>query len=405
MQHYVAGNLKAVRAPRSTSKSDRKARRVVKRFIADFSPAAQRDGRINLEYLRAIEVSGVRFKDGDPGLESVISEVAERLNQPKPSFARLKRLAKRMERMGGDASACVPAYDRRGGPGKSRLDDDVERVMCAAIDNFYMTIEARSIKEVYEELVCRVQEQFLLTRAEAEEKVPSYSTFRRRILSRSQYELAAARHGVKAAERAFRSSMRSGEAFAFNETWEIDHTVLDLMIVDNRNGVAFKRPRLTVAIEWTTSAVVGFDIDFSGMSSQAVLNCLRHGITPKTYIEEKYPEVEGRWPCHGAPRILKVDNGMEFHSSSVKDACFELGIELQYCPVRQPWYKGRVERFFRTLTEGLLQSLPGAAGPDLQRRKDLEDANLPVIDLETFLKLLHIWIVDVYMTMPVGGKS
>ena len=99
-----------------------------------------------------------------------------------------------------------------------------------------------------------------------------------------------------------------------------------------------------------------------------------------------------------------MDNGVEFHSKSLRDACFELGIELQFCPVAQPWYKGRIERFFRTLNESLLNSLPGATGIDLQRRKDVEDANLPVIDLDSLQRILHIWIVDVYMTMPGRGR-
>jgi putative transposase len=94
---------------------------------------------------------------------------------------------------------------------------------------------------------------------------------------------------------------------------------------------------------------------------------------------------------------------MEFHSSALSDACFELGIELQFCPVRSPWFKGRVERRFGILNLNALTSMPGATGTDLQRRKDLEKGNLPVIDLELMNTLLHIWIVDINLTSNSRG--
>ena len=404
LKHYTAGNLKAYR-PRPKGPGEKTAvRRVTRRLLSDMSPKSQSAGRSSAEYLRALASAGTPLKAG-PALTELLSEVTQRTGrQRNPSISSLKRWQAKVYRSGGDVAAVMPRYDLRGGRNKSRMPQDIQVKMNAVIDNMYLTTEGRTMLAAYEELVRRLEEEFDWTTQSTKSQTPSYSTFRRAILARNKFEVAASRNGAKAAERMFRATGRSSEIYSFNECWEIDHTVLDLMVVDPKSKLVLGRPRVSAAIEYTTGSLMGIDIDFTGASAQAALNCLKHAITPKTYLKERFPGVQGEWPCHGVPMILKMDNGVEFHSKSLRDACFELGIELQFCPVAQPWYKGRVERFFRTMNEGLLNSLPGATGIDLQRRKDVADTNLPVIDLEYLQHILHNWIVDVYMTMPGRGR-
>ena len=404
LKHYAAGNLKAYH-PRPRQSGEKVAvRHVTRRFVSDMSPKSQSEGLACYEYLRALASTGIPLKSG-PALTEVLSEVTQCTGrQRNPSISSLKRWQAKAYRSGGDVAAVMPRYDLRGGRNKSRMPQEVQNEMNAVIDNMYLTTEGHTMLAAYEELVRRVAESLNAKSQFSKTPIPSYSTFRRAILARNKFEVAASRNGAKAAERMFRTTNRSSEIYAFNECWEIDHTVLDLMVVDPHTKLVLGRPRLSAVVEYTTGSLMGFDIDFTGASSQAVLNCLKHAITPKTYLKERFPEVQGEWPCHGVPMVLKMDNGVEFHSKSLRDACFELGIELQFCPVAQAWYKWRIERFFRTLNESLLNSLPGATGIDLQRREDVEDANLPVIDLDSLQRILHIWIVDVYMTMPRRGR-
>lgn len=404
LKHYTAGNLKAFH-PRPRQPGEKTTvRRVTRRFVSDMSPKTQSAGHTSYEYLKALASSGIPLKNG-PALAELLNEVTQRTGrQRNPSVSSLKRWQSRVYRSGGDVAAVMPRYDLRGGRNKSRMPQDILYEMNAVIDSIYLTTEGHSMLAAYEEFVRRTEEKASCQPQFTKNRIPSFSTFRRTIFSRNSFEVAASRNGSKAAERMFRSTNRSSEIYSFNECWEIDHTILDLMVVDPKTKLVLGRPRVSAVVEYTTGSLMGIDIDFTGASAQAVLNCLKHAITPKTYLKERFPEVQGEWPCHGVPLVLKMDNGVEFHSKSVCDACFELGIELQYCPVAQPWYKGRIERFFRTLNESLLNSLPGATGIDLQRRKDVEDANVPVIDLDTFQRILHIWIVDVYMTMPGRGR-
>jgi putative transposase len=407
LMHYSAKNLRADKPPKKLA--ERRPPSRIKRstpLLADASEKAVDSSRRKYAYLKAIAQAGVPFKAGDPALIEVLQDVAaSRGEDSPPSFSSLSRTRSRFVRSGGDPASCLPRYDLRGAPGKPRFNAAIERVLQFTIDNHHMTIEAESMRSSYDEFRRVCIEKHGLDDGFDASMLPSYSTFRRRVMARSAYEIYAARNGERAAEKTFRHARPNHDRPGLNEVWEIDHTPLDLLVVDTLRGMVAKRPRFTVILEACTRSVMGFDVDFTGDSSQAVLNALCHAITPKTYVKQRYPDIEHAWPCHGAPLVLRCDNGKEFHSESVRKACEEVGIEdIEYCAARRPTSKGRVERFFRTMSEGFLRSLPGYAGPDLQRRKVLEEANLPVIDLETFVHLLHIWVIDVYMQKDHSGS-
>ncbi len=96
------------------------------------------------------------------------------------------------------------------------------------------------------------------------------------------------------------------------------------------------------------------------------------------------------WPEHGIPRTvlvdvggamggglaspplvpetLVVDHGKVFVSEHLTSVCRRMGISIQPARLRTGRDKGPVERFFRTLREGLLEALPGYKGPDIHAR-------------------------------------
>jgi len=82
----------------------------------------------------------------------------------------------------------------------------------------------------------------------------------------------------------------------------------------------------------------------------------------------KLVDVRGRplLPAVAAETIV-FDHGKVYLSNHIKSVCARFGISLQparpYTPTDKP-----VERFFRTLGEGLLAALPGYKGPDVHSR-------------------------------------
>ncbi|MFM9928155.1 DDE-type integrase/transposase/recombinase [Variovorax sp. H27-G14] len=403
--HYRAGNLKGIKSARRETQERKVC--VAVRLAGDVSEAAKMQGYARQQYLRAIERAGLRVRSDSVALREVLEAVRQMLGERRaPSLSTLNRWRARLSAQGGDPAACLPYFERRGGPGKQRMRDEVKQALNAVLDNFYLTTERYSINAAYKVFEGELLEKNKWRPQQHALTIPSYSTFVRCLRRRSGFDVVAAREGAVHALSVFRSSGRNTEMHGLNECWEIDHTTLDLFVVDEESGLPLGRPRVTMAIEHYSRSVMGFDIGFSGTSAQATLDCLKHAILPKSYLREKYPDVQGDWPCHGIPMVLKCDNGPEFHSHSLKQACFELGIDLQYCPIKSPWYKARVERFFRTFSTQALMGLPGATGSHFYTRpKDYDPAAGALIDLKQLQRLLHLWVVDVYMARDHRGLA
>lgn len=180
------------------------------------------------------------------------------------------------------------------------------------------------------------------------------------------------------------------------ERVEIDHTKLDLFVVDPITKMPIGRPTLTLAIDKYTRMILGFYISFHGAGFLAVMHCLRHAILPKTYVKNTYPVIKHLWNVFGVPEMFVVDNGPEFHGDGFEDACLQIGTIVSYCPVKKPWFKAIVERYFGTLNKQLLHQLPGTTFSNIFDREDYDSAKNAIIPFNTLLEIVHVFIIDYY---------
>jgi len=74
----------------------------------------------------------------------------------------------------------------------------------------------------------------------------------------------------------------------------------------------------------------------------------------------------------------------------------DLGIYLLYCPKRQPWYKGKIERFLRTLNFSLSHQMPGTSLGRLADRGDYDPQKHAVLTMAEFKHLFDKWLLDIY---------
>jgi putative transposase len=168
------------------------------------------------------------------------------------------------------------------------------------------------------------------------------------------------------------------------------------LVIDTRTKLPLGRPWLTSLIDVHTKMIVGIYVSFTPPSYLAVMRCLLHAIRSKTYIRNKYPRIEHPWPTYGIPEVLVVDNAKEFYSKDFKDACVELGIEVEYAPRGAAWFKNNKERFYRTLNDALLHELPGTTFSNVVDKKDYNPKKHAVVTIDALLEALHVWIVDIY---------
>lgn len=184
------------------------------------------------------------------------------------------------------------------------------------------------------------------------------------------------------------------------EKVEIDHTPLDLILLDDELLVPLGRPSLTLLIDAYSHCIVGFNLSFNQPGYESVRNALLNSISKKDYVKNKYPTIEHEWPCYGKPETLVVDNGVEFWGVSLEQACLELGINIQYNPVRKPWLKPMIERMFGIINKKLLEPIPGKTFSNVQEKGDYRSHKDAVIRFSTFLEIFHHWIIDIYHYEP-----
>ena len=128
---------------------------------------------------------------------------------------------------------------------------------------------------------------------------------------------------------------------------EIDHTPVDVIVVDEQNRMPLGRPWLSIAIDVATRMVAGFYLSFDAPSALSVAIVLTHAVLPKeSWLAER--EITLPWPVSGIPEWIETDNGEEFHSAAFERGATEYGIRLTYRPLGRPEAGAHIERLIGT---------------------------------------------------------
>jgi len=130
-----------------------------------------------------------------------------------------------------------------------------------------------------------------------------------------------------------------------------DHTQLDFWVRDERDRPA--KPWLTVVLD-DSRAVAGYRLGFAAPSALQTVLALRDAIARKP---------DPHWHVCGIPQVLYADHGSDFTSKHLEQVAADLQMVLVFSTVGQPRGRGRIERFFQTVNQMFLRTLPGYAPP------------------------------------------
>lgn len=268
-----------------------------------------------------------------------------------------------------------------GGKGKGRLPESVERIIRELLQKRFLTKQKRRLAAFHREVaqVCKAQKL----------RVPARNTVALRITGLDPLKAIRRREGQDASR-----SLQGvgGEPPAVTtplEQVQIDHTVIDLIVVDERDRQPIGRPYLTIAIDVFTRCVVGMVVKLEAPSAVSVGLCLAHAACDKRPWLEML-DVEMDWAMSGKPMLLYLDNAAEFKSEALRRGCEQHGIGLDYRPLGQPHYGGIVERIIGTAMQMIHDELPGTtfSNPDLRGEYASEKmAALTLRELERWLAL------------------
>lgn len=312
-----------------------------------------------------------------------------------PSTSTLARLLKRYMESGKNILSLAPRNFKKGNS-KPRYPNEVIEICLQEIKNIYLKPERGSLKLTIAKAQSRIKGMNLLKPKGHELKLPTNSLVRSLIQRIPEYDKYAARHGRTAADNRLRNAVGSVVCDRPLQRVEVDHTQMDIMVVDSASGMVIGRPYLTVVIDVYTRTILGFHLSFDPPSHMVVAKALKMALLPKNNLLKKWGRIKGQWPMYGCMQTLVVDNGLEFHGKSLEAACLQLGIQIAYCPRKQGRKKPHVERVIGTLNRQVTDGMPGRTFSNTDEKGDYDSVKQAAIPLDRLEEMIAYWIVDIY---------
>jgi len=277
---------------------------------------------------------------------------------------------------------------RRRGPtsGQHRVLPEIEAVIEGSVENRYLTRQRLSSIQVVRDVQLRCRDAGLAA--------PSESTIRRRLAEIPAEAATRRREGFRAAQALLPLRGSFPETARPLAVVQIDHTPLDLMLVDDIHRQPIGKAWLTLAMDVFSRMVAGFSLAFEPPSSLSVGLCLTHAILPKDAWLSQHG-VATAWPVDGLMESVHCDNGREFRGNMLRKACEQYGIALTLRPVKRPWYGGHIERLLGTFAKEI-HALAGTTFSNPVERGTYCSERKAVFTLSEFESWLTRFIVEVY---------
>jgi len=174
---------------------------------------------------------------------------------------------------------------------------------------------------------------------------------------------------------------------------QIDHTLVDVIVVDSRTREPIQRPWLTLAIDVCSRCVAGFHLSLDAPSATSVALCVAHAALPKAgWLMARDVEATG---VQGVIERLHLDNakGVPLRGSQAR--------------LRPIWDRGRLSarshaplrRTHRAADrhdDGKVHLLPGTTFSNVRSKGDIDPSKTAAMTLDEVERWLAHAIVGVY---------
>jgi putative transposase len=340
-------------------------------------------------------------------LKRIIKEIAERRGEIHPKFTTVLNWIDKYELNGAayGPAALTDRHDLKGRYG-NRFSDFQEEAIKIGIELWLnRTTAANAYASVYDN-VRKLDENGTIDKStlapkfldeQGRLKPPSRRQFERRCNQVSPAVRDAMRIGAPYARQNYRTYSTTALPDVPYSSVEVDHCTLDIKLLHS-SGIHLGRPDLVIFRDKATAMIVGYGLGYEQPSYTSFMDGLRNAIYPKDL--RRFPRVKSPWPCWGNIQNLITDRGSHFVGGNIEAAAQQLGINLIPLHAREPWLKGALERFFKSLNDGLLHGLPGTTLSNIYVRRDHDNLGDPVLTVEQFEALLVSWICDEYNARP-----
>ncbi len=292
-----------------------------------------------------------RFSAIQPLLGNIVvgrREVTARGLEVGVDVATLYRWLKRYKQW-GEKLALIPR--KRGWrEGSPRISEEASRIIERVIVEFFLQPQRPTIPKTIEQI---------REACEAEQVTPPGTTaIRARLKGIPDKAFLRGRGFAEKARNKYNPTPGSFPGADYPlAVVQIDHTPLDILLVDDVHRRSIGRVWITFAIDVYSRMITGYYLALDAPAGISVAMCVAHSILPKEEWLIAHG-VDGEWPVWGKPKVLHADNGADFQSEDVKKSCSNYGIENQFRPVKRPRYGAHIERLMGTFAQ-TLKDMPG----------------------------------------------
>lgn len=346
--------------------------------------------------LRCLYVRGMYKRGVTRGQRTRIAAAIQAIAQKQgdgqpPSTSAVMGWMRVFEEKNRETSALVPGNAMR--ISRLRLSsawlEHVQRVL----NRYYFIRNGESVAAVTRRLAIQLARGKLPKDVDPRPVTISETTVRRVVAQTDPYHRDRARYGPAYAAAKWRHAVGGIYAVRPMQRVEMDHTILDLYVIDDKRGIPLGRPTLTILVDSYSGYILALYLSFEGCSIGRIAHTIRLALSPKDDMSQKYG-LEQNWHTPGLWETLVLDNGLEFHSQHMRTISMEMCFDTEYCPVRKPWFKPVVERHMLEMARIL--PIPGRPQKLLGVRDVVDPKKQACVTFSDLCACLIKWAVDVH---------
>lgn len=316
-------------------------------------------------------------------VKNVIKELKKK---PGMNTSLAYRIFNRFDRAQGPL--CLLDQPRGRKLGSRSISADLEKIINQAIEGYkgIAANPAAVIEKVHD--LC----------LEAKLKPPANKTIAQRLKACNPKVLLGKKQGIKRAKQKY--EVRGGKLLTISplQIVQIDHGLVDCIIVDEESRAPLCRPWVTLAIDKHTRVVLGLNLSLCYPSGMSVALCVSHMILPKYRWLKKIAMGSCEYPFYGPPKRIHVDNSKEFRSPILNSGCAKYNIKLTWRPKGVPHNGAHIERLIGTCM-GKVHFLPGTTMSSIVNKADYDPAKHAALTFREFREWF-VREVEIYHKSP-----
>lgn len=244
------------------------------------------------KYLDDLTKRGKYKLPGDEDMIKKLRDIAKKIGDAcAPSVSTIRRWAAKY--IGQNVVKLIPQHAKKGRA--AAIQGELEVILEGVINKTYLQDTIPAVSVVVSEFEDQIKERNKSRLPSDQLKIPSGMTVRRYIAKLDPYLVDKERLGKHAADKKHRVAAGVLRVHEILERWEIDHTLLDVQLVDETSGLCIGRPYLTIVLDRFSRMVMGYLLHLSAPNTETVLRVIERSIRPKAELLKRFPKVRNEW--------------------------------------------------------------------------------------------------------------